>query len=146
LESWRYCQKEKELEIYAWCIMSSHIHMIVGSKGRVLEKTIGEMKSFASSALRKAIAAHPGESRSKWITTIMEKAGMSNSNYRDWQLWQQHNHPIELLNIEMFYQKMNYIHYNPVEAGFVEKEEDYWYSSALNFYNKEGLIELSFIG
>ncbi len=76
----------------------------------------------------------------------MEKAGMSNSNYRDWQLWQQHNHPIELLNIEMFYQKMNYIHYNPVEAGFVEKEEDYWYSSALNFYNKEGLIELSFIG
>jgi hypothetical protein len=32
-----------------------------------------------------------------------------------------------------------------VEAGFVEKEEDYWYSSAGDFYGKKGLIELSYI-
>ena len=33
LESWRFCQQEKELEIYGWCIMTSHVHLIVGSKG-----------------------------------------------------------------------------------------------------------------
>jgi len=45
----------------------------------------------------------------------------------------------------MFYQKMHYIHRNPVEAGFVEKEEDYLYSSAGEFYDKKGLIELSYV-
>lgn len=36
-------------------------------------------------------------------------------------------------------------HNNPVEAGFVEKAEDWLYSSAGNFYGKKGLIELSYI-
>ncbi len=145
LESWRYCQEEKDLEIYAWCIMPSHVHMIIGSKGRPLEKIVGEMKSFTSRTLRKAIAEHPHESRREWMIWLMEKAGMKNSNNNEWQLWQQHNKPIEILNIEMFYQKMNYIHKNPVEAGFVEHEEDYLYSSARDFFNRKGLIELSYV-
>ncbi len=145
LESWRYCQVEKDLEIYAWCIMSSHLHMIIGSKGRPLEKIVGEMKSFTSRALRKAIAEHSGESRREWMTELMERAGINNSNNNDWQLWQQHNKPIELLTMEMFYQKMEYIHRNPVEAGFVENEEDYLCSSARDFYNKKGLIELTYV-
>jgi len=47
--------------------------------------------------------------------------------------------------MEMFYQKLEYIHMNPVEAGFVEKPEDYLYSSARDFYGKKGLIELSYV-
>lgn len=145
IDSWRFCQKEKDLEIYAWCIMPSHVHMIVGSKGRPLEKTIGEMKSYTSRALRKAIEQHPGESRREWMTDLMKQAGLANNNNNDWQLWQQHNKPIELLNLEMFYQKMEYIHRNPVEAGFVENGEDYLYSSACDFYGKKGLIELAYV-
>lgn len=145
LESWRYCQAEKGLEIYAWCIMPSHAHMIIGTKERSLDKIVGEMKSFTSRALRKAIDSHPGESRREWIVELMERAGMMNSNNNDWQLWQQHNKPIMLLNAEMFNQKLTYIHRNPVEAGFVENEEDYLYSSARDFYDKKGLIELSYV-
>lgn len=48
LESWRYYQAENDLEIYAWCVMPSHVHLNIGSKGRPLEKIDGEMKSFAS--------------------------------------------------------------------------------------------------
>lgn len=145
LESWRYCQKEKDLEIYGWCIMPSHIHMIVGSKGRVLNKIVGEMKSFTSRMIREAISEHPGESRREWMVWLMERAGMRNSNNNEWQLWQQHNKPIEILNMEMFYQKMEYVHRNPVEAGFVENEEDYLHSSARDFFDKKGLIELSYV-
>jgi putative transposase len=145
LESWRYCQNEKGLEIYAWCLMPSHIHMIIGSRGEELDKIVGAMKSFTSRTLRKAIAEHPGESRREWMTWLMERAGMRNSNNNDWQLWQQHNKPKELLTMEMFYQKMEYIHRNPVEAGFVENEEDYLYSSARDFYNKKGLVDLTYV-
>jgi REP element-mobilizing transposase RayT len=33
IESLQYCQKEKGIIIYAWVIMTNHMHMIVGSKG-----------------------------------------------------------------------------------------------------------------
>ena len=145
LESWKYCQKEKNLELYGWCIMSSHVHMIVGTTGRPLDKVIGEMKSFTSRSLRKAIEEHTGESRKEWMLWMMQRAGLKNGNNKAWQLWQQHNHPIELTTIDLFYQKLQYIHSNPVEAGFVEHEEDYWYSSARDFHKKKGLIELCYV-
>lgn len=92
--------------------------------------------------IREAISEHPGESRREWMVWLMERAGMRNSNNNEWQLWQQHNKPIEILNMEMFYQKMEYVHRNPVEAGFVENEEDYLHSSARDFFDKKGLIDL----
>jgi len=49
------------------------------------------------------------------------------------------------LTQDMFYQKLEYIHRNPVEAGFVEHEEDYLYISARDFYDKNGPIELSYV-
>jgi len=44
----------------------------------------------------------------------------------------------------MFNQKLNYAHRNPVEAGFVENEEDYLYSSARDFYDRKGLVKLCY--
>lgn len=145
LESWRYCQKEKDLEIYVWCIMSSHVHMIVSSRGRDLDRVIGEMKSFTSRALRKSIEKNPTESRKEWLVAIMSEAGLKNGNNKDWQLWQQNNQPIALTTLNQFYETMNYIHRNPVETGVVENEEDYLYSGARDFYGKKGLIELSYV-
>jgi hypothetical protein len=40
----------------------------------------------------------------------------------------------------MIDQKLNYIHNNPVEAGFVEKAEDYLYSSARDYAGMKGLL------
>ncbi len=79
------------------------------------------------------------------MTWLMERAGRKNSNNRQWQFWQQHNKPIEILNPEMFYQKLNYIHNNPVKAMFVESAEEWLLSSARDFYGRKGLIELSYI-
>ena len=32
LESLAYCQENKGLDIYAWVLMTNHLHMIVGTK------------------------------------------------------------------------------------------------------------------
>jgi putative transposase len=145
LDSWKYCQQHKGLEIYSWVIMTSHVHLIIGTNKNPIDAIVRDMKSHTSTQLRNAITNYAGESRKEWMLEMMEKAGKENSNNKDWQLWQQHNKPIELINSEIFYQKMDYIHHNPVEAGFVENEEDWLYSSARNFYGKKGLIELSYI-
>ena len=83
------------------------------------------MKSYTSTRLKKAIINNAEESRKEWIIWLMERAGKKNGNNRDWQLWQQNNQPLEIYNESMFYQKLDYIHNNPVEAGFVANQEDY---------------------
>jgi len=30
IDSWKHCQENKGLEIYGWCIMTSHVHIIIG--------------------------------------------------------------------------------------------------------------------
>ncbi len=44
---------------------------------------------------------------------------------RAFQFWQPGFHPIELSTEEVFYQKLEYIHQNPVVAGFVNAPEDW---------------------
>ena len=76
------------------------------------------------------------------MLAIMAKAGKENGNNNDFQLWQQNNHPIELVSNFMIDQKLGYIHENPVKAGIVQKAEHYIYSSARNYTNEGGLIEI----
>jgi putative transposase len=45
----------------------------------------------------------------------------------------------------MMDQRLNYIHYNPVEAGFVDEPEKYWYSSAVDYSGGKGLLDILFI-
>jgi len=63
IESWKHCRAKKGLEIYGWCIMSSHIHMIIGTHGDKLENIMRDMKKHTSLALKAAIEQHPAESR-----------------------------------------------------------------------------------
>jgi putative transposase len=145
LDSWQYCMANKGMELYGWCIMTSHIHIIIGSHGDKLEKIMQNMKRHTSEMLHKTILNHKGESRKEWMLWLMERAGKKNSNNGDFQLWQQNNNPIELYNLKMAWQKLDYIHNNPVKAGIVEKAEDYLYSSARNYIGMKGLIEISYL-
>ena len=73
---------------------------------------------------------------------MFERAGKYNSNNRDWQLWQQNNNPIELFDNAIMQQKLDYLHNNPVQAGFVSSPIDWIYSSARDYAGEKGLIEI----
>jgi putative transposase len=72
----------------------------------------------------------------------MERAAKKNSNTAKFQLWQPESHPIQLINNKVAHQKLDYIHHNPVEAGFVTKAEEWKYSSAIDYYGGKGLLEI----
>lgn len=133
-ESLIYCQKEKGLELYGYRIMPSHIHLIIGTEHGILSDIVRDFKAFTSRHIRKAIEMPKGESRKEWMLWMMKRSGMKNDRNKDWQFWQQHNHPIELNNYEIALQRLNYIHKNPVVAGFVDKEEEWIHSSAGDYY------------
>ena len=146
VNSLSYCIEKKNLELYAWCIMTSHIHLIIGSSGNPLENIMRDFKRHTSEKLHLLIKGNTTESRREWLLAMMEKAGKENSNNCGFQLWQQHNHPIELSTQIMIHQKLDYLHNNPVTAGFVESPEDWLYSSAQEYYTgKKGMINILLI-
>lgn len=140
LDSWRYCIDQKGMELYGWCLMTSHVHTIIGSHGEKLEKIMQSMKKHTSERLKAAIRDHPRESRREWMLNLM--TGRKNSHNREFQLWQQDNHPVELTTLKIAHQRLDYAHDNPVIAGIVEKPEDYLYSSARNYFGLKGLIDI----
>ena len=143
IESLKYCQENKGLRVHAWVIMTSHVHLIVSTEKDKLEGIIRDFKSFTSRKLKEAIKDNIQESRRDWIIWMMERAGKQNKNNKGWQFWQQHNKPIELWDNYMLDQKLNYLHNNPVESGFVLNAEDYIYSSAIDYADGKGLLEIT---
>lgn len=142
IDSWKHCQQHKGLEIYGWCIMTSHVHMLIGSNKEKLENIVRDMKSYTSTRLKNTIKENIQESRKEWIVWMMERAGKKNKNNNDWQLWQQHNQPIEIKDHTMFEQKLAYIHNNPIEAGFVSEPQHWLFSSAADYSGLKGLIDI----
>ena len=76
---------------------------------------------------------------------IMKQEGSKNSNNRGFQLWKQDNHPIALTTDKILYQKFNYLNFNPVVSGFVEKPEDWVYSSARDYCGLKGMLNIIFL-
>ena len=73
---------------------------------------------------------------------IFKKAGEKNSRNKDYQFWQQENHPVQLSTIPFTLAKLNYIHNNSVKAGIVEKPEDYLLSSGRDYFGMRGLLSI----
>lgn len=78
---------------------------------------------------------------------IFAESGVANSRNSNFQFWRQDNHPKELFGQDFTDQKLEYVHNNPVEAGIVEKAEEYIYSSARDYYEGKnvGLLEIEFL-
>jgi REP element-mobilizing transposase RayT len=125
VESLQYCIKNKGLIVYGWCIMSNHVHLIIGTRQEKMQHIIRDMKKFTSKEIIRTIKDNPQESRKEWMLALFSRAGRKNSNNKEYQFWQQHNQPIELDYAEIIQQKLDYIHNNPVKAGFVIKPWQY---------------------
>ena len=147
IDSLRHCQKEKGLVLWAWCIMSNHVHLIVGrEQGFKIEEIIRDFKKFTSVQLCRAIEESQEESRREWMLAYFSKAAAASKKHTKYMFWQNEYHPIELSKNAMMDQKLEYIHENPVKAGIVDHAEAYVYSSARDYYSEEqGLLEVKFI-
>lgn len=64
------------------------------------------------------------------MSKIFQTHGKANILNKNIQVWQNLNYPTLLSNNHIIDQKTDYIHMNPVKAGFVAMPEDYLYSSA----------------
>lgn len=142
LNSLAYCQKKKGLEIYAYCIMSSHIHLLCkAGNGNLLSDVIRDFKKHTSKRIIQTILEFP-ESRREWMLDLFKKACEHLKRDQKYKVWQDGYHAEIATSNWFIKQKVEYIHNNPVAEKLVTLPEDYIFSSARNYSDLENELEV----
>ena len=145
IDSLKHCQKEKGLVINAWCLMPSHLHMIVRTSKVPLSDIMRDFKKFTAKEIVNVIdRIH--ESRKEWMLEMFSDVADGLKRVKNYKVWQDGNHPELLFSNEFLQQKLDYVHMNPVVAEFVDEPEYYWYSSARDYSTKQkGFLEVELL-
>jgi putative transposase len=102
------------VNVYAWCILPNHYHMLVRTTYiKLLLKTLGQFH---------------GRSSFKWN---------SEDQRRGRQCWY-NAFERQIRSDRHFFASLNYVHHNPVHHGYVEKWLDWPWSSAAEFIGQIG--------
>ncbi len=147
VEDLNYCIANKGLEVYCWCLMTSHLHMIISAKeGYRISDIIRDFKKHTAKSILNKIQTEP-ESRREDLIWHFERAGKYDSRITTYKFWQEDNHAVNIdpMNTEMMKQKMDYIHENPVKEGWVQCPHEYVYSSAKDYAGQPGLVKILFV-
>ena len=144
IECLDYCIKNKGMILYSYVIMSNHIHLIVQSNEGKLSDLLRDFKKFTSKTILEKIQTEP-ESRREWMLERFKLATESHSRNKNYQFWQYGNHAEEIYSEKFMWTKIDYIHFNPVKAGIVTKPQDYIFSSASNYIDGKGIINIELV-
>jgi putative transposase len=136
LNSWRYLQANRDLKLFGYVILENHLHLLASAPG--LTKVVKDCKSFTA---RQVIDLLEKRSATVLLRQLsLEK--LAHKHESDYQVWQEGSHPQQIQHDEMMWQKLEYMHNNPVERGYVDDPLHWRYSSARNYAGQPGLIEV----
>jgi REP element-mobilizing transposase RayT len=118
----QYCQKNKDLKLYAYVFMLNHLHLIASSLDMIA--FVRDFKKFTSKEIQKnIIATEP---------SILKLFQVQNRGTEPaYEFWQKTNMPKLIESEKYFFQKANYIHENPMRKQYVANPE-YWLWSSAN--------------
>nr|VFJ91277.1 MAG: Transposase IS200 like [Candidatus Kentron sp. H]VFJ99198.1 MAG: Transposase IS200 like [Candidatus Kentron sp. H]VFK00578.1 MAG: Transposase IS200 like [Candidatus Kentron sp. H] len=134
LEALRFRQQERDLKLYAYVILENHLHMVAQSPS--LGKELASFKSYTAHRLIEYLK----EQRARRILEQLRFFKKQHKQDREHQVWEEGSHPEEIQGEEMLRQKIDYIHNNPVNCGYLDRAEHWRYSSARDYLGQEGLI------
>ena len=124
--------EHKHLQVFAYVIMSNHIHLVAQSAVGQLSNTIRDIKKYTSKRIIDTIYAIP-ESRREWMVNRFQFNAQKHKRNSKFQVWTHENHAIYLYSTNFICEK-NRIHpKQSCKALIVQNPEDYLYSSARNY-------------
>ena len=116
LSSLEFLVENKRIQVNAFVIMDNHIHLIwqmmAGIKPEAVQRDF--MKYTAQKIKQDLLKFHPA---------VLAHFKV-NAKDREYQFWERNALSVELKTLEMFKQKLAYIHYNPVLAGLCNLPEN----------------------
>ncbi|MFQ5798780.1 MAG: transposase, partial [Bacteroidota bacterium] len=137
LQSLQFLLDRGRLELYAYVIMKSHLHMIASSKS--LSNEVRKFKSFTA----REIIDYFNESGSIETLEKLRRYKLRHKGDRTHQLWQEGSHPELIQSPEMMREKIDYIHYNPVRESDIEDPLEWPYSSARDYAGNRGFLKIT---
>jgi len=123
----KHYQKRYEFEIIAYVIMPTHFHWIlkiIPSKGTISD-IMRDIKKYSAWDILEKLEEQKSHLLSNFSSNSLPKQKR--------QLWQHRFDDKVVRDQKMLWSTIRYIHNNPVEAGLVDKPENYKYSSARNY-------------
>ena len=146
IQSLAYCQQQKGLQIYAWVLMSNHLHAIVSTKNEhPVADIMRDFKKFTSKQILNELKNDTQESRREWMLNRFHFAGNNDKKIKIFRLWQNGYYPEIINSYKFFKQKLDYIHNNPVRQEIVSRPEEYLYSSAVDYTGDKGLLDIDIL-
>lgn len=109
--------------IFAYAVMAEHFH-IVTSSHRTQSETLRYLNGISA---RRVIGYLKDQG---YESSLMQLRTETKDRQYKHSLWEHHSNTFEIKTESVLMQKVNYIHWNPVEDGWVERPEDYRWSSA----------------
>ena len=107
-------------KLIAYVLMPDHFHLINNPHDGRIRELIGELKSLSA----------------KRIVLTSKRFRFPDSGAEGHRVWQESFKATPLWSGWMIWQKINYIHANPVKAGLVNSARDYRWSSFRSFYSQ----------
>lgn len=131
-DSIQYCQKNKDLKLFAYVFMLNHIHLIASSLDMI--SFVRDFKKFTSKEMQKNIIATEPNILKLFQVQIRDAEPA-------YEFWQKTNMPKLIESEKYFFQKANYIHENPVRKQYVTDPAHWFWSSA----NSQSIIKTEVI-
>ncbi|MBQ7876466.1 MAG: transposase [Clostridia bacterium] len=122
LELLQELKEKKMFEIYAFCLMTNHVHLVIKES----------VPREISDIMKRLIGSY-----TQWFNYKYGKSGsLTESRYK--------SRTVE--TDEYFLHLIRYIHQNPIKAGIVEKINEYKWSSYENYLaDNPGLVNTEFL-
>jgi putative transposase len=110
IEAFEFNRKKRDMRLLGYSILPDHLHAIIftGVKANI-SQVMQSIKGFTS----------------RTINQMMGKGG---------RLWQTDFYPVIVDDEKMFYQKLDYIHRNPIKHGHAQYPDEWKYSSYRSIY------------
>ena len=80
IESLRHCQQAKGLELFAYCLMTNHLHLIArAADDYQLSGIMRDFKKYTAKRIFENLHANPQESRRFWLEWLLKTPAASTS-------------------------------------------------------------------
>ena len=139
LDSFDFLCREQRLALHAYVIMENHLHLIASSEN--LSKEIANFKSFTA----RSIVDRLKTDKAEYLLKQLKFHKRLHKNTQDYQFWQEGSHPQAITSEDMFLQKLEYIHNNPVRRGYVDEPAHWRYSSCRNYMGRSGILKVDML-
>ena len=134
MDSWRYLREHEGLKLYGYVVLENHLHFV--AQAERLDLCARRFKSYTA----KRIIEHLEQRGVGFLLNRLRFSKRAHKTDREYQFWQEGVHAELLWNEALMREKLDYIHFNPVKRGYVDKPEHWRYSSARNYAGETGLI------